>query len=41
VLETSYFTAVSLGDTQLTVENRPVLFNRVKPGETILTPEIA
>jgi fumarate reductase flavoprotein subunit len=40
-LETSYFTAVSLGDTQLTVENRPVLFNRVKPGETILTPEIA
>jgi fumarate reductase flavoprotein subunit len=40
-LETSYFTAVRLRDAQLTIENRPVLFNRVKPGETILTPEMA
>jgi fumarate reductase flavoprotein subunit len=40
-LETSYFTAVRLQDTQLVIENRPVLFNRVKPGETILSPEMA
>lgn len=40
-LETSYFTAVKLRDAQLTIENRPVLFNRVKPGETILAPEMA
>jgi fumarate reductase flavoprotein subunit len=40
-LETSHFTAVRLQDTQLVIENRPVLFNRVKPGETILSPEMA
>jgi fumarate reductase flavoprotein subunit len=40
-LETSHFTAVRLRDTQLVIENRPVLFNRVKPGETILNPEMA
>jgi fumarate reductase flavoprotein subunit len=40
-LKTSYFTAVKLQDMELTIENRPVLFNRVKPGETILSPEMA
>lgn len=38
-LDTSYFTAVKLSNEQLTIENRPVLFNRVKPGETILVEE--
>ena len=40
-LETSYFTAVQLLNGRLMIENRPVLFNRVKPGETILLPELA
>ena len=40
-LETSYFTAVQLLNDRLMIENRPVLFNRVKPGETILVPEPA
>jgi fumarate reductase flavoprotein subunit len=40
-LETSYFTAVQLLNDRLIIENRPVLFNRVKPGETILIPELA
>jgi fumarate reductase flavoprotein subunit len=39
-LDTSYFTAVKLLNTQLLIENRPVLFNRVKPGETILVEEL-
>ena len=39
-LDTSYFTAVKLFNAQLTIENRPVLFNRVKPGETILVEEL-
>lgn len=39
-LDTSYFTAVKLFNDQLTIENRPVLFNRVKPGETILVEEL-
>lgn len=39
-LDTSYFTAVKLFNEQLTIENRPVLFNRVKPGETILVEEL-
>jgi fumarate reductase flavoprotein subunit len=40
-LDTSYFTTVKLFNEQLLIENRPVLFNRVKPGETILLPELA
>jgi fumarate reductase flavoprotein subunit len=40
-LDASYFTAVKLFNEQLLIENRPVLFNRVKPGETILVPEPA
>ncbi|MFZ4119209.1 MAG: L-aspartate oxidase [Polynucleobacter sp.] len=40
-LDTSYFTAVKLFNAQLLIENRPVLFNRVKPGETILVEELA
>jgi fumarate reductase flavoprotein subunit len=40
-LDTSYFTAVKLLNSQLLIENRPVLFNRVKPGETILVAEPA
>ena len=40
-LDTSYFTAVKLLNAQLQIENRPVLFNRVKPGETILVEELA
>ena len=39
-LDTSYFTAVKLFNEQLTIENRLVLFNRVKPGETILVEEL-
>jgi len=39
-LDTSYFTAVKLSNEQLLIENRPVLFNRVKPGETILVEEL-
>jgi fumarate reductase flavoprotein subunit len=39
-LDTSYFTAVKLLNEQLLIENRPVLFNRVKPGETILVEEL-
>jgi len=39
-LDTSYFTAVKLSNDQLLIENRPVLFNRVKPGETILVEEL-
>lgn len=39
-LDTSFFTAVKLSNEQLTIENRPVLFNRVKPGETILVEEL-
>jgi fumarate reductase flavoprotein subunit len=39
-LDTSYFTAVKLFNAQLLIENRPVLFNRVKPGETILVEEL-
>ena len=39
-LDTSYFTAVTLLNEQLMIENRPVLFNRVKPGETILVEEL-
>ena len=39
-LDTSYFTAVKLLNAQLLIENRPVLFNRVKPGETILVEEL-
>ena len=39
-LDTSYFTAVKLFNEQLLIENRPVLFNRVKPGETILVEEL-
>ena len=40
-LETSYFTAVQLRDTNLTIENKPVRFNLVRPGETILLEESA
>jgi fumarate reductase flavoprotein subunit len=40
-LDTSYFTAVKLLNEQLMIENRPVIFNRVKPGETILVAEPA
>jgi fumarate reductase flavoprotein subunit len=40
-LDTSYFTAVKLFNEQLMIENRPVIFNRVKPGETILVAEPA
>jgi fumarate reductase flavoprotein subunit len=40
-LDTSYFTAVKLFNAQMLIENRPVLFNRVKPGETILVEELA
>jgi fumarate reductase flavoprotein subunit len=39
-LDTSYFTAVKLINAQLMIENRPVLFNRVKPGETILVEDL-
>ena len=39
-MNTSYFTAVTLLNAQLMIENRPVLFNRVKPGETILVEEL-
>jgi fumarate reductase flavoprotein subunit len=39
-MDTSYFTAVTLLNEQLMIENRPVLFNRVKPGETILVEEL-
>ena len=39
-LDTSYFTAVKLFNEQLLIENRPVLFNRVKPGETILVEDL-
>ena len=35
-LESSYFTAVQLSDQGLKIENRPVQFTIVKPGETIL-----
>jgi fumarate reductase flavoprotein subunit len=35
-LEQSYFTAVNLDDQGLRIENRPVQFTMVKPGETIL-----
>ncbi|MDP3621080.1 MAG: FAD-binding protein [Polynucleobacter sp.] len=38
-LETSYFTAVQLKGDGLSIENRPVRFNLVKPGETILVEE--
>ena len=35
-LEQSYFTAVSFTQKELVIENRPVQFTMVKPGETIL-----
>lgn len=35
-LESSYFTAVQLGDQGLKIEKRPVQFTMIKPGETIL-----
>ncbi len=35
-LESSYFTAVQLSDQGLKIENRPVQFTMIKPGETIL-----
>ena len=35
-LEDSYFTAVNLQNKDLRIENRPVQFTMVKPGETIL-----
>jgi fumarate reductase flavoprotein subunit len=35
-LDSSYFTAVNLGENGLHIENRPVQFTMVKPGETIL-----
>lgn len=35
-LESSYFTAVQLSDQVLKIENRPVQFTMIKPGETIL-----
>lgn len=35
-LESSYFTAVQLSDQGLGIENRPVQFTMIKPGETIL-----
>lgn len=35
-LESSYFTAVHLNDQGLNIENRPVQFTIIKPGETIL-----
>lgn len=35
-LEESYFTVVQLGEQGLHIENRPVQFTMVKPGETIL-----
>lgn len=35
-LESSYFTAISLKDNQLSIEKRPVAFTMVRPGETIL-----
>uniref|UniRef100_UPI004048C903 L-aspartate oxidase n=1 Tax=Polynucleobacter sp. TaxID=2029855 RepID=UPI004048C903 len=35
-LEDSYFTAVKLGSQKLQIENRPVEFTKVSPGETIL-----
>jgi fumarate reductase flavoprotein subunit len=35
-LEDSYFTAVHLQSRGLEIENRPVQFTMVKPGETIL-----
>ncbi len=35
-LEGSYFTAVNLQNKDLLIENRPVQFTMVKPGETIL-----
>ena len=38
-LETSYFTAVSLRDGVIGVENRPVDFTIVRPGESLLRAE--
>ncbi len=35
-LQESYFTAIHLQDHDLVIENKPVQFNLVKPGETIL-----
>jgi fumarate reductase flavoprotein subunit len=35
-LDSSYFTAVNLDQKGLHIENRPVQFTMVKPGETIL-----
>ena len=35
-LEGSYFTAVNMLNQNLHIENRPVNFTMVKPGETIL-----
>jgi fumarate reductase flavoprotein subunit len=35
-LEDSYFTAVQLNEHGLQIENRPVQFTMIKPGETIL-----
>ncbi len=35
-LQESYFTAIHLQDHNLVIENKPVQFNLVKPGETIL-----
>jgi fumarate reductase flavoprotein subunit len=35
-LESSYFTAVNMMNQNLHIENRPVQFTMVKPGETIL-----
>jgi len=35
-LDSSYFTAVNLSEKGLHIENRPVQFTMVKPGETIL-----
>lgn len=35
-LETSYFTAVRFSEQGLNIENRPVQFTMIKPGETIM-----
>ena len=35
-LEDSYYTAVSFKLQELSIENRPVLFTMIKPGQTIL-----
>ena len=35
-LEDSYFTAVNFNHQELSIENRPVQFTMIKPGQTIL-----